>query len=72
MSTWSPGATCIDRIGIDRRRRRPRVAIHHNCCLRNGKRLDVDCCIVFRIEHGRVVDGSENFYDLYAWDEFWA
>lgn len=48
------------------------VAIHHNSGVRNGKRLDVDCCIVFRVENGRIVDGSENFQDLYAWDEFWA
>lgn len=48
------------------------VAIHHNSGVRNGKRLDVDCCIVFQVENGRIVDGSENFQDLYAWDEFWA
>lgn len=48
------------------------IAIHHNSGVRNGKHLDVDCCIVFQIENGRVVDGSENFHDLYAWDEFWA
>jgi len=48
------------------------VAMHHNSGVRNGKRLDVDCCIVFQIKDGRVMDGSEHFYDLYAWDEFWA
>ena len=48
------------------------VAIHHNSGVRNGKRLDVDCCIVFQVQNGRVVDGSENFHDLYAWDEFWS
>ena len=21
---------------------------------------------------GRIVDGREHFYDLHAWDEFWA
>jgi ketosteroid isomerase-like protein len=41
-----------------------RVAgIHHNTAERNGKRLDVDCCIVFEIENGRLVDGREHFSD---------
>ena len=48
------------------------VGIHHNTAERNGKRLDVDCCIVFEIENGRLIDGREHFSDLYAWDEFWS
>ena len=48
------------------------IGIHRNTAERNGKTLDVTCCIVFEIEDGRVVDGSEHFYDLYAWDEFWS
>ena len=48
------------------------VGIHHNTAERNGKRLDVDCCIVFEIENGRLVEGREHFSDLYAWDEFWS
>ena len=48
------------------------VAIHHNSGVRDGKRLDVDCCLVFKIKDGRVIDGREHFYDLYAWDEFWS
>ena len=48
------------------------VGIHRNTAERNGKTLDVTCCIVFEIEDGRVVDGREHFYDLYAWDEFWS
>ena len=48
------------------------VAIHHNSGQRDGKQLDVDCCITFQIENGQVVDGREHFYDLYAWDAFWA
>ena len=39
---------------------------------RNGKRLDVGCCIAFEIKDGRIVSGREHFYDLYAWDEFWS
>ena len=48
------------------------VGIHHNSAQRNGKRLDVGCCIVFQVKDGRIVSGREHFYDLYAWDEFWA
>ncbi len=48
------------------------IGMHRNTGERNGKRLDVDCCLVFEIEDGRVVDGHEYFFDLYAWDEFWS
>jgi ketosteroid isomerase-like protein len=48
------------------------VGIHHNTGERNGKQLDVYCCITFELENGRVTDGREHFYDLYAWDGFWA
>jgi len=48
------------------------VARHHNSGQRDGKQLDVDCCITFQIENGQVVDGREHFYDLYAWDAFWS
>jgi ketosteroid isomerase-like protein len=34
--------------------------------------LDVDCCIVFEVRDGRLIDGREYFGDLYAWDEFWS
>jgi ketosteroid isomerase-like protein len=50
-----------------------RVAgIHHNSGERNGKRLDVGCCIVFEVKDGQILEGREHFYDLHAWDEFWA
>lgn len=48
------------------------VGIHHNSAKRNGKRLDVGCCIVFELKDGRIIDGREHFSDLYAWDEFWS
>jgi len=48
------------------------VGIHHNSAERDGKRLDVGCCIVFELRNGRVVSGREHFYDLHAWDAFWA
>jgi ketosteroid isomerase-like protein len=48
------------------------VGIHHNTAERNGKRLDLGCCIVFEIQDGRVISGREHFFDLYAWDEFWS
>jgi hypothetical protein len=48
------------------------IGIHHNVAERNGKQLDVYCCIVFELENGRIVDGREHFYDLHAWDKFWS
>lgn len=48
------------------------VGIHHNSGERNGKRLDVDCCIVFDFKDGQCISGREYFFDLHAWDEFWS
>ena len=48
------------------------VGVHRNTAERNGKRLDVGCCIVFEVKNGRIADGREHFYDLNAWDEFWS
>jgi ketosteroid isomerase-like protein len=48
------------------------IGIHHNTAERDGKQLDLTCCIVFEFKDGRVVDGREHFYDLHAWDEFWS
>ena len=48
------------------------VGIHHNTAMRNGKKLDVYCCLVFEFKNDRVIDGREYFFDLYAWDKFWS
>jgi ketosteroid isomerase-like protein len=48
------------------------VGVHRNRGERNGKHLDIECCLVFEFKDGRVIDGSEHFDDLYAWDEFWS
>ena len=48
------------------------IGIHHNTAERNGRKLDVYCCIVFEIKDGRLIDGWEYIEDLYAWDEFWS
>jgi ketosteroid isomerase-like protein len=48
------------------------VGIHQNSAERNGKRLDVGCCIVFQLKNGQIVSGREHFYDLHAWDDFWS
>jgi len=48
------------------------IAIHHNSGDRDGKHLEVDCCIVFELKDGRITEGREHFNDLYAWDEFWS
>jgi len=48
------------------------IGIHHNTAERDGRKLDVYCCIAFELENGRIVDGREHVYDLRAWDEFWS
>ena len=48
------------------------IGLHHNSAERNGKRLDTDCCIVFEIENGKVKSGTEHFFDLHNWDQFWS
>jgi len=48
------------------------VGVHRNVGERNGKHLDVMCCIVFEIRDGRMISGKEHFFDLYAWDAFWS
>ena len=48
------------------------VGIHRNTAERNGKKLDIDCCIVFEMRDGLIVDGKEYIYDLHAWEAFWS
>ena len=48
------------------------VGFHHNSGERNGKRLDTDCCIVFELREALITSGTEHFFDLYNWDEFWS
>ena len=48
------------------------VAIHTNTGERKGKKLDVDCCIVFEVKDGQIISGKEYFFDLNAWDDFWS
>jgi len=48
------------------------VGVHRNSGERNGRHLNVDCCIVFEVKDGRIVDGREHFFDLNAWDESWS
>jgi ketosteroid isomerase-like protein len=48
------------------------IGIHRNSAERNGKHLDVGCCIVFELEDGRITSGREHFFDLNNWDEFWS
>lgn len=48
------------------------IRFHHNSGERNGKRLDTDCCIVFEVKDGRIRSGTEHFFDLHNWDEFWS
>ena len=48
------------------------IGIHRNTAERDGKTLDIYCCIVFEVVDGRITDGREHFYDLHTWDEFWS
>ena len=48
------------------------IGVHRNSAERDGKRLDVGVCLTFELKDGRVVDGRDHFFDLYAWDEFWS
>lgn len=48
------------------------IGVHHNSGERNGRHLDVDCCIAFEVADGQIVSGREFFYDLHAWDAFWS
>jgi ketosteroid isomerase-like protein len=48
------------------------LALHHNSGDRDGKHLDVECCLVLELKDGRVIDGREHFGELYAWDDFWS
>ena len=48
------------------------VGLHRNVAERNGKQLDTDCCIVFEVEDGRIKAGTEHFFDLHNWDQFWS
>jgi len=48
------------------------VGIQRSTAERDGKRLDVGDCIVFRLKDGRIIDGRDHIDDLYAWDEFWS
>ena len=48
------------------------VGLHHNVGERNGNKLDTDCCIVFEVEDGKIKSGTEHFFDLHNWDQFWS
>lgn len=48
------------------------IGMHHNSAERNGKHLDVDCCIVFEVKNEQITSGTEYFYDLHTWDQFWS
>jgi len=43
-----------------------------NTATRGDRHLDVNVCVVFEMRDGRIIEGREYQYDLYAWDEFWS
>jgi len=48
------------------------IGLHRNTGARNGNSLDTQCCIVFDVRNGQVLSGTETFFDLYNWDQFWS
>lgn len=48
------------------------VGLHRNTGERDGKQLDTMCCIVFEVEDGQIASGTEHFFDLHNWDQFWS
>lgn len=48
------------------------VGVHHNSGEREGRTLDTDCCLTFEVRDGRIVSGTEHFFDLHNWEAFWA
>ena len=48
------------------------IGLHHNRGTRDGAQLDTACCIVFEVEDGRITSGTEHFFDLHNWDQFWS
>ena len=48
------------------------VGVQRTVTERNGKRLNIGNCIAFTVKGSQIVEVSEHFDDLYAWDEFWA
>lgn len=47
------------------------VSLHRTTAQREGRHLEVDCCIAFEFRDGRIVSGREYCFDLYALDAFW-
>jgi len=39
---------------------------------RDGKRLDVDRCILFELKDGGIAECRERFDDLSDWGELWS
>jgi uncharacterized protein len=48
------------------------IARQTNTATRGDRQLDANVCVVFEMRDGRIVEGREYQYDLYAWDEFWS
>ena len=48
------------------------IGLHRNIGERDGKQLDTMCCIVVELEDGQIKSGTEYFFDLHNWDQFWS
>jgi uncharacterized protein len=48
------------------------VGLQHNQAENNGRSLDVDGAIAFRIRDGKIIEGREFYADTAQGDAFWA
>jgi len=48
------------------------IGLHRNTGERDSHQLDTMCCIVFEVESGQIKAGTEYFFDLHNWDQFWS
>ncbi|HEX5614974.1 MAG TPA: nuclear transport factor 2 family protein [Acidimicrobiia bacterium] len=48
------------------------IGLHHNSATRGSRTLDTDCCLVVEVRDGKIASGTEHFFDLHNWDQFWS
>lgn len=46
------------------------VALAHLTAQRNGKTLEVDEAVIFKVRNGKLTEAHHLAYDQYAWDDF--
>ena len=48
------------------------IGLHRNIAQRDERQLDTACCLVFEVANGQIASGTEYFFDLHQWDQFWS